>query len=100
MMSASAPLQVLLFRHEDDYDVTRYENAVLRAFQGGKEAGEYLTTGEDLGIQLEVFSVAPPEPATGTLDAFCHTAVVVFIDRALLDKSDDSLWEWLVECWT
>lgn len=99
-MSASAPLQLLIFRHQDDYDVTPYENAVLRAFQGGKEAREYLATGEDLGIQLEVFSTVPPEPATGALDVFCHTVVVVLIDRALLGKSDNLLWEWLGECWT
>ncbi len=95
----AAPLQILLIRHPDDQDVARYENAVVRAFQGGKEAGEYLATGEDLGIQLQVFDDVPPQPAPAMLDAFCHTLVVVFIDRALLDKSTGAFWDWLVQCW-
>lgn len=99
-MPAAAPLQILMFRHPDDTDVTRYENAVVRAFQGGKEAGEYLATGEDLGIQLEFFSDPPPQAAPETLDAFCHTLVVVFADQAFLSKSSDALWDWLVNCWT
>ena len=99
-MPAAAPLQILMFRHSDDADVTRYENAVVRAFQGGKEAGEYLATGEDLGIQLEFFSDPPPQAAPETLDAFCHTLVVVFADQAFLSKSSAALWDWLVNCWT
>jgi len=98
-MLAAAPLQILLIKHLDDQDVTRYENAVVRAFQGGKEAGEYLATGEDLGIQLEVFTDTPPRPAPDTLDAFCHTLVVVFIDRELAERSPTSFWDWLVQCW-
>src|SRR5882724_1633241 len=99
-MPASAPLQILLFRHPDDQDVTRYENGVVRAFQGGKEAAEYLATSEDLGIQLEVFMDTPPTPALDLLDAFCHTLAVVFIDRALLDKTAAPFWDWLVQCWS
>jgi len=98
-MPAAAPLQILLIRHPDDVDVARYENAVVRAFQGGKEAGEYLATGEDLGIQLELFSDPPPQAAPETLDAFCHTLVVVFADQALLAKTSAPLWDWLVRCW-
>ena len=30
-MPAAAPLQILIFRHPGDADVTRYENAVVRA---------------------------------------------------------------------
>jgi hypothetical protein len=45
----------LLFRHSEDVDASRYE-AIVRAVQGGKEAGNYLATGEDMGIQLVVFS--------------------------------------------
>lgn len=99
-MPAAAPLQILMFRHPDDADVTRYENAVVLAFQGGKEAGEYLATGEDLGIQLEFFADPPPQAAPETLDAFCHTLVVVFADQAFLSKSSAALWDWLVNCWT
>jgi hypothetical protein len=99
-MPAAAPLQILLFRHPDDAEVSRYENAVVRAFQGGKEAGEYLATGEDLGIQLELFANAPPQAAPATLDAFCHTLVVVFADQALLGKGSAALWDWLLSCWT
>src|SRR5262249_40862643 len=71
-----------------------------RAFQGGQEAGQYLATGGDLGIQLQVFSTAPALAAAEVLDAFCHTVTIVFVDRALLEKGDDALWDWLSECWT
>ena len=99
-MPTAAPLQLLLFRHTDDLDVLPYEEAIVRAFQGGKEAGGYLASGEDLGIQLEVFCAAPELDVAKTLDSFCHTLTVVLIDRALLDKAGDALWDWLAECWT
>lgn len=99
-MPAAAPLQILMFRHPDDAEVARYETAVVRAFQGGKEAGEYLATGEDLGIQLELFSDTPPQAAPETLDTFCHTLVVVFADQAFLSRSEAALWDWLASCWT
>src|SRR5690242_19152635 len=98
-MPATAPLRILLFSHPDDHDVTRYEDAVVRALQGGKEAGEYLATGDDLGIQLEVLTDAPSRTAPEVLDAFCHTLAIIFIDRALLDKTTSSFWDWLVHCW-
>ncbi len=98
-MPTAMPLQLLVFRHPDDRDVTDYQWALLRAFQGGKEAGNYLATGEDLGIQLEVFASKPPLGPSQTLDAFCHTVTVVFIDRALLNNAGDELWDWLAECW-
>lgn len=98
-MPSSAPLQILLFRHTDDRDVLPYEEVIVRAFQGGKEAGGYLATGDDLGIQLEVFSTAPKLSAAKTLDSFSHTLTVVLVDRALLDKTDNALWDWLAECW-
>jgi hypothetical protein len=99
MPTAAAPLQLLLFRHAEDLDVLPYEEAIARAFQGGKEAGGYLATGEDLGIQLEVFSTAPVLEAPNTLDSFCHTVTVVLVDRALFEKADDTLWNWLEQCW-
>jgi len=99
-MPPTAPLQLLIFRHTDDRDVQPYEEAILRAFQGGREAGNYLATGEDLGIQLEVFSTVPTLDAKRTLEAFCHTVTLVFVDRGLLDKDGEPLWDWLVECWT
>jgi len=99
-MPTVAPLQILLFRHTDDNEVLPYQKAILRAFQGGEEAGNYLATGDDLGIQLEIFSTAPILAPAKTLEAFCHTVTVVFVDRALLDKGDDALWDWLAECWT
>src|ERR1035438_5998864 len=98
-MPAAAPLQIILFRHPDDLDAKRYEDAVLGALQGGKDAVEYLATVEDLGIQTEIFSDAPPRTAGDMLDAFCHTLTVVFVDRALCDKSGSSFWDWLVQCW-
>src|SRR5271166_5236510 len=99
-MPTAAPLQILLFRHTDDADVLPYQKAILRAFQGGEEAGSYLATGDDLGIQLEIFSSAPVLAPAPTLDAFGHTMTVVFIDRGLLDKAGDPIWDWLAECWT
>ena len=63
------------------------------------EPGGYLATGEDLGIQLEVFQTAPRLPAAQTLDSFCHTLTIVLVDRALVDKGDHSLWDWLEESW-
>jgi hypothetical protein len=94
-----APLQLLLFRHLEDEDVLPYQEAILRAFQGGKEVGSYLATGEDLGVQLEVFSTAPMLDVGHTLDNFRHTVTVVLVDRSLLDKGGDFLWDWIAECW-
>jgi len=101
-MPATAPLQILLFRHTGDTDTSAYEEAIVRAFQGGKAASGYLSIGEDdLGIQLEFFSAAPQlESGVGqTLDSFCHTLTVVLIDRALLADGGDALWDWVAECW-
>ena len=98
-MPTSAPLQVLVFRHREDEDVLPYQDAIIRAFQGGKDAGNYLATGEDLGIQLEVYSNPPPERPAQTLEGFRHTMIVVLVDRGLLDKAADALWDWLAEYW-
>jgi hypothetical protein len=95
----TAPLQVLLFRHKEDEDVLPYQDAIVRAFQGGKEAGSYLATGEDLGIQLEVYSNPPPESPAEALEGFCHTMIVVLVDRTLLDTATDAMWKWLAEYW-
>ena len=71
--------------------------AIVRAFQGGKEPGGYLASGEELGIELQIFSTAPrmDHSEAQIFDSFCHTLAVVLIDRALLDKGGDSLWDWL-----
>jgi hypothetical protein len=98
-MPTPPPLQLLLFLHKDDKEVVPYQEAILRAFQGGSEAEPYLPTSEDLGIQLEIFSTSPGLDAAHTLDSFCHTVTVVFVDRALLDGADDALWDWLADCW-
>lgn len=97
-MPTSAPLQVLLFRHSADPDVLPYENAIVRALQGGREAGDYLATGEDLGIQLEVFSSAPKALPSDTLNSFCHSMTIVLVDNVLLG-TDEAMWDWLAECW-
>jgi hypothetical protein len=97
-MPSSAPLQLLLFRDLQDSEVLPYETAIIRAFQGGKEAGGYLATGEDLGIQLEVFSAAPELRASEVLESFSHTLTIVLLDGALLSV-DDALCNWLAECW-
>ena len=99
-MPVTAPLQLLVFRHPGDTDVVPYEDAIVRAFQGGKEAGGYLASGEDLGIQLEVFSSVPTHAVAETLDSFCHTLTVVLVDRALLEQATEALWDWLSACWT
>ena len=44
-MATAAPLQILLFRHTEDEDALPYQESILRAFQGGREAGGYLATG-------------------------------------------------------
>lgn len=97
-MPSLAPLQLLLFRHLMDTDVLPYEAAIIHAFQGGKEAGGYLATGEDLGIQLEVFSAAPDLSASDVLESFGHTLTIVLLDGALLSVGD-ALSSWLAECW-
>jgi hypothetical protein len=101
-MPTTAPLQLLVFRHPEDMDVLPFEEAIVRAFQGGKEAGGYLASGEDLGIQLQLFATAPQLECSAAqmLDSFCHTLTIVLIDSALLEKGNDSLWDWLVACWT
>lgn len=99
-MPTVAPLQILLFRHTDDKDVLPYQEAILRAFQGGGEARNYLASGDDLGIQLEIFSAVPMLTPARVLDAFCHTVTLVFADRALLDQAGAPLWDWLAECWS
>jgi hypothetical protein len=99
-MPTVAPLQILVFRHADDTEVESYQKALVRAFQGGVEAGNYLATGDDLGIQLQVFSNVPRQQPIPFLDAFCHTVTVVFADRALLEKGGEALWDWLADCWT
>ncbi len=98
-MPSAAPLQLVLFRHKDDLDVLPYEEAITSAFQGGKEAGGYLATGEDLGIQLEVFTTTPKLTVRETLDSFCHTLTLVLVDSTLLAKGDHALWNWLSDCW-
>ncbi len=99
-MPKTAPLHLLLFRHPKDPDGQLYEEAIARAFQGGKNAGGYLATGEDLGVQWQLFEGRPLSPATAILDGFCHTVTVVLLDAELLRKTDESLWDWLADCWT
>lgn len=93
------PLQVLLFRHADDLDFLPYEEAIVGAFRGGKEAGEYGASGENLGIELKVFTSAPALSVTELLEGFCHSMVIVLADSALLEKGGDPFWDWMEECW-
>jgi hypothetical protein len=101
-MAESAPLQLLIFRHSEDTDASGYENDILRAFQGGKEATGYHATGDDLGVQLQVFRETPrlEKTVAQCLDSFCHTFTVVMVDNALLNKGSNDLWDWLAACWT
>jgi hypothetical protein len=98
-MPTLAPLQLLLFRHTEDEDVAPFQESILRAFQGGKEVRNYLATGEDLGIQSEIYEAVPALPPAVLLDSFCHTVTVVLVDRHLLSKGGNALWDWLAECW-
>src|SRR5437870_10935508 len=101
-MPSRPPLQLLVFRHTRDLDVLPYEEAIVRAFQGGKEAGGYLVSGDDLGVQLEVFSDVPrsgQSPAE-TTESFCHTLIMVLVDNALLNQAGNPLWNWLAQCCT
>jgi len=100
-MPAAAPLQIILLRHQDDQEVTRYENAVIRAFQGEKRQRSIWRQARISESKWKVFTDTPLRQARLTcLDAFCHTLTVVFVDRALLDKSSAPFWDWLVQCWT
>lgn len=100
-MMPLAPLQVLLFRHPDDDDLLPFEDAVVRAFQGGKEVGGYVASGVDLAVQLSPFGAVPSRPADELLDDFCHTLVIVLVDRSMLEAaSAASLLGWLAACWT
>ena len=76
-----------------------FEDAVVRAFQGGKDAAGYVATGEDLGVELRVFPGTPSESADAILDRCCHTLTIVLVDTAFLTDSDQSLWQWLGDCW-
>jgi hypothetical protein len=98
-MLTTSPLQILLFRNHNDDETLQYEDAVVRALQGGKGAGNYLATGEDLGVQLQVFAEIPPISVAAALDSFCHTLAVVLVDVHFLKQGTDSLWDWLRECW-
>lgn len=98
-MSAVPPLQLLLFRHPGDVDVRPYEDAILRAFHGGREIGGYAAVGDDLGIQIEIYGCAPPQTVDEKLAGFCHAVVVVLVDRQMLEQSDAGLWDWLAQCW-
>jgi hypothetical protein len=69
----------------------------VRAFQGGKDAGGYLATGEDLQIQLRVFSGTPPRSAAQLLEGFDHTLTLVLIDAEFL-RDNAALWDWLGYC--
>jgi len=99
IMPKMAPLQLLLFRHPADADAQLYELEIARAFQGGKDAGGYLATGEDLGLQWELFDKKPQKGVAETLDSFCHTLTVVLVDTKFLEQGDDELWDWLADCW-
>lgn len=93
-MSPRPPLRVLVFRHQHDVDARPYEEALVNAFQGGREASAYIVAGADLGVQLEMFEDAPPFAAETLSDAFCHTLVIVLVDLQLL-AAGDSLRDWL-----
>src|SRR5262245_58921361 len=96
------PLQLLVFRHTRDVDTVPFEEHIVRAFQGGKDAGGYLAAGDDLGVQLEVFSAVPGSRASPTtvMDSFCHSLVVALVDAGLLNSGGDALFDWLAQCWT
>lgn len=101
-MVATPSLQLLLFRHPDDADAAPLEDAIVRAFQGSKDATTYLATGADLGVQLEPLKDRPPIEAKDKLDAACHTLVLVLVGpafQALLDDRNNPLRQWLSECW-
>src|ERR1700761_6643279 len=96
-MTAMAPLRVLLIRRLGGEDVGAFEDAFVRAFQGGKDAGAYVASGADIGMQLGIFADTPSAPAIEYLDSFCHTLVLVLVDEELL-KADAELFEWVASC--
>lgn len=94
-MNATAPLQLLLFRHGNDSEALSYENAIISAFQGGKTAAMH----KSLDIQSGIFAAAPPCSVKNQLEGFCHTLAVVLIDQALLQQGGEDLWDWLADYW-
>lgn len=98
-MTAVAPLQLLVFRCLDDADTLPYEEAIVRALQGGKEAGGYLANGGDLGIALREFTTTPQLAAAAELDGFGHSLTIVLIDSGLVKIADETFWDWLAACW-
>ena len=94
-------MQVLIFRNRDDRDTLDYENAIVRAFEGGIETGGYLADGEDLGLPLRIFREAPrlEKTAAHFLDDSSHSITAVLLDWALLQQGGEQLWQWLVACW-
>jgi hypothetical protein len=98
-MPAAAPLQVLIFRHPDDRELTAFEGAIIAGIQGGKDVGPYLAAGEDFGIQTKIFDAPPPMGPDQTLDSFGHTFVAVLVDEAFLTRMPDALWDWLANAW-
>jgi hypothetical protein len=99
MAAPRQPLRVLILRDARDAKLLPYEEALTRAFQGGRDASGYLATGEDLGIQVQPFTSTPPEPAAQMLDAFCHTLVIVLVGSGLLEDKDPALLNWVEACW-
>jgi hypothetical protein len=92
-------LRILLFRNIGDTDTQPFEEAIVRAFQGGKAAGGYLATGDDLGIQLQEFAKAPLESAVEVLASVDHVLILLLIDAKLLTEGTDDLWDWLADAW-
>jgi hypothetical protein len=97
-LEPTQPLQVLLFRHHLDPEAGLFEEAIVRAFQGGKDAGGYLATGEDLDVQLELYTEVPRASVDANLSSASHTLVVVLVDEHLLGL-ERPLWEWFENCW-
>lgn len=94
-----APLQLLIFRYETEKNTLPYEDAIVQAFQGGKDARTYVPAGEDLGIDVKPFTGVPKYTVPELLDCTCHTLIILLVGQGFLEKGDDSVWDWLLECW-
>jgi hypothetical protein len=99
-ISTKPPLQLILLRDKKDADMLVFEEAVERAFKGGPQTSGYVATGEDLGVEIRKFDVAPRlrGPLSALVDGACHTIVIALVGPEILN-SEASI-RFLVDVWS
>src|SRR5258706_1897212 len=84
-ISTKPPLQLLLLRDKRDVEMLPFEEAVEKAMKGGAQTSGYIATGEDLGVEIRKFDIAPKlrGPLPTLMDGACHTLVIALVGPAL-----------------